>query len=260
MFRPFFMKKTLPHLLLILVCTITLIAFCAHNIHHKSVGRQIFYAMPESAHYFTLGYDDVIADGAWVRVLQDIGLCEQHHHVTVRIGKHRVASCKDGWVYHMLDLVMTLAPRWRLPQRVGPMALSVMVDDRNGATKLFDKAVKNFPNDWPILTRAGYHYLYEEQDYLKAAKVYEAAGKQPGAPEWCKYLAGKLFEETGRLQVAKIVLEDFLKRPDTSAIGLHKARERLAQINKRLAELEAKHESEGPLTKNPAAPQDDRMK
>ncbi len=237
-----------------------LILTISYFLPDNQKNRDVLFAFPETSKYFSLGYSDVMADSAWVRVLQDIEKCEQHNHATIRVGPNRIATCKDGWVYHMVDLVMTFAPRWRLPQRVGPLVLSVMVDDRDGATKLFDKAVKNFPTDWPILVRAGYHYLYEDGDYVKAAKVYQAAGKQPGAPEWCKYLAGKLFEESGRLRVAKLVLEDFLKRPDTSAIGLKKARERLAQINKRLAELDSKHEFEEPAPKNPIAPYNDREK
>lgn len=255
------MKSTMK-LVLILIFAVGAIGVSAHKVVPGSHHKEILFAMPATAKYFTFGYNDVIADAAWIRALQSIGACGEHRRdVTkgVHIGPNRVARCHDGWSYRMLDLVMTLAPRWRLPQRVGPMLLSIFVDDRDGATKLFNKAVNNFPNDWRILTRAGYHYLYEDHDYMKAAMVYNRAAKQPGAPQWCRYLAAKLYQENGRLHVAKLVLENFLKSPGISKFGLEMAKKRLEDINKQLAALQLKHEFEEPAPKHPVFPTHDRI-
>jgi hypothetical protein len=206
------------------------------RIHDEVVGTQIvrktYYAPPAAIKRFTFGFKEVTADSFWIRVLQDIDQCEQNFAPkdALRIDKDRIHNCNKGWVYHILDIVFECAPRWRVPAAIGPLLLSVIVDDIEGATLLFKKAVKNFPKDWPILFRAAYHFLYETHEIIFAAQLFDEAGKY-GAPQWVHSLAAKLYSESGRNYVARIVLLDAIKRTPSGKIR--------DKIQKRLDDVEA---------------------
>lgn len=201
-------------------------------------GRALLYAPPAEIKRFAFGYNESLADMFWLRALQDIDYCEQNLAPagSPRIGIGHLANCDKGWVYQILEVVLENAPRWLLPARIGPILLSVVVDDINGATILFKTAVKNFPNDWVVLYRAGYHFLYETEDKLFAAQLYERAA-QNGAPKWVHSLAAKLFSETGRNYVARIVLQDALARVPEGPIR-NKILDRLREVEIKIKKQE----------------------
>jgi tetratricopeptide (TPR) repeat protein len=180
----------------------------------KSAGSSLLYAPPNIMTKFTFGYSDTMADTLWVRLIQDFDLCEQKFSTDPKashIGPGHIANCNKGWAYHMLDAITELAPHWRQPALVGPLFLSILIDDIQGASALFRKVLKVFNKDWAILFRAGYHFLYEEQDFVYAAQLYDQAGRY-GAPGWVSALAGKLYSQSGRNMIARTILYDALKR------------------------------------------------
>lgn len=199
--------------------------------------RYLFFAPPAEVIHFTLGYQDVLADSFWLRFLQDSDTCEQSLAPVgaSRVGVGHTANCNQGWGYHMLDVIFEAAPRWKYPAAVGPMMLSVIIDDIEGATLAFKKSVRNYPNDWQILFRAGYHFLNETNEHELAAKYFDDAGKL-GAPDWVHSLAARLYSENGRLAIARVVLIDALKRVP-EGVNRNKIIERLKVIEEKISKL-----------------------
>lgn len=151
------------------------------------IAQKMFIAPPPYVEYFTFGYSEAIADGLWIRAIQDFDFCDQE------IGRQ---LCKgQGWLYHMLDTITTLSPQNLIVFRTGPLELTIVVNDVEGASKLFDKAVLYFPDDWIILSRAAYHALYEEHDKKKAADLLVRAAKNNG-PIWYNNLAATLYTDS----------------------------------------------------------------
>lgn len=130
-----------------------------------------------------------------------------------RMGLDRTPSCQRGFLFHILSLILDLVPRFRYAARVGPVILSIVVDDVEGATLLFQKAIRNFPDDWIIATRAGYHYVFELEDYQKGAALYYRAA-QLGAPSWMALYASKLQDKEGRKDMAIRMIRDFMGSND----------------------------------------------
>lgn len=168
---------------------------------------------------FTFGHDDTVADTLWLRLIQDYNLCEHQNRkeakskgedIGLRYGKNRVVDCERGWVFRMLDVITDLAPKFRMPYATGGIMLSVVVDDVQGASVIFDKAVQNFPKDWSILYRAAYHALYEEENIEKAAGLFRLAGKN-GAPFWVNSLAARLYSKSDRAAFGVKILIEYLK-------------------------------------------------
>jgi tetratricopeptide (TPR) repeat protein len=167
------------------------------------------YAPPAGIQHFTFGHREVTADILWVRAIQDFDYCDQQIARNLCIGK--------GWLYQMLNAITDLSPKFRMPYATGAVALSVMVSDIDGAARIFDKGVENFPTDWPILYRAGYHYLYEVKDKKKAADLFIRAARN-GAPPWVYSLAGGLYNESNQRAIAEKILQEMIKTEVDPAI------------------------------------------
>lgn len=196
---------------------------------------RVFVAPKRSIEHVALGYKDILADGLWLRVIQDFDVCDQNRGVEgqSQIDPDRIFNCERGWVYSMIDVITHLAPRFRMPYATGATVLSVVVDDIRGATLIFDKALAQFPTDWSIQYRAAYHYLFENQNKEKAAQLLVKAARN-GGPIWLNSLAARLYTETGQAYLGKIVLEDFLKKHKKSAnqAMVDRIKMRLEKVNK----------------------------
>lgn len=177
-------------------------------------------APPPMLEHFHFGFNEPLADSLWIRSIQDFDYCED------QLAKN---LCKgNGWLYKMLDAVTTLSPHFRMPYATGPLALSVIISDIEGATKLFDKAVIAFPNDWPILYRAGYHAMAEEKNNQKAADLLIRAAKNGGG-EWFNSLAARLLVNAGKKDLAMRLYED-LKQQGYEEGTLKRIKDRLDGI------------------------------
>ena len=158
---------------------------------------------PKNLRFLTLGYNQVIGDLLWLRTIQDFDFCETK---PPGVSDPREFKCKKGWVFQMIDGVTEVDPRFRAPHLSGALMLSVVVNDIEGASRIFDKATVRFPNDWQILMNGAYHSMQEEHDLVKASRrLHEAALN--GAPKWTYSLVARLQQRTGQLEFAKATLE-----------------------------------------------------
>jgi hypothetical protein len=154
--------------------------------------------------YFHFGFNEVIADSLWIRAIQDFDYCEKQLAGNL---------CKgNGWLFKMLDTVTDLSPHFRMPFATGGIALSVIISDIEGASKLFDKAELVFPYEWAIMYRAAFHSIYEEKNPDKAARRLILSA-QHGGGEWFYALAARMYTEAGKKELGERLYQD-LKNSD----------------------------------------------
>lgn len=178
---------------------------------------------PKGLEHFSFGMKEQIADSIWVRAIQDFDYCEKKIDLT---------NCQNkGWLWRMLEAITNLSPQFRSAYSSGAIALSVIVSDVEGASSLFDKAVKEFPSDWVILYRAAYHALYEEKNNKKAAQLMERVSKN-GGPPWTASLAGKLYIDAGEIEFSERLIEE-LKSQNASEIIIKRIQNRIDQVRKK---------------------------
>jgi hypothetical protein len=179
--------------------------------------QRMLMAPPPYIEYFTFGYNEVVADALWIRAIQDFDFCDQPISKLV---------CKgQGWLYHMLDTITDLSPKNLIVFRTGPVELTVIVNDIEGASKLFDKAVEHFPNDWQILYRASYQALFEEHNQKKAADLLVRAA-QNGGEQWFYNLAARLYTDGGQKELGLSLYKN-LKAAGVDERVLTRMREKL---------------------------------
>lgn len=187
-----------PGFILGLFALVLIVSSSFFKLPEKSNQRHLV-SPPAGIQRFSFGYQESFADLIWIRAIQDFDYCDK------QIGKNVCRN--DSWLFQMLDAVTNLSPHFRIPYAVGGLALTVIISDIDGATKLFEKGVKTFPHDWPIIYRAAYHYLYEVKDKKRAAELLVQAG-QNGAPPWVFTLAGRLYSDSGELDLAQNLLQE----------------------------------------------------
>ena len=179
--------------------------------------KRLIPPAPELAD-FHLGYRQILADSYWLRLLQDFAYCSENEvrfEDTIspegrRMGPNRKYSCYKGWSYHMLDIILSLAPRFHYAAHMGPLSLSVVTDDIPGATEVFKIATKLFPNDWVIQYQAGYHFFLELEDYETAIQYFEKS-LLLGAPRWLPLLISKLQTKAGQRLLAESTLRNYIQ-------------------------------------------------
>jgi hypothetical protein len=183
----------------------------------------------------SFGYDELMADTLWLRVVQDFDLCKPN----MPVGTDQRKDCEKGWTFQMLDQITQLSPKFRLAYIHGATMLTVVNEDHEGATILFERGLKNFPTDWSLAYKAAYHYLEEVKNPQRAAELLTIAGNN-GAPTWVISLAGKLYTKIGQAQLARAVLLETLE--------LHPDDDYSVRLKQRLAEVEATIQSEARST------------
>lgn len=149
-----------------------------------------------------------MADSIWLRLIQDFDYCEKKTFVQVGL-----VPCERSWVFQNLLLITDLDPRFKMPYTLGGVVLSVLVNDRSGASEIFRRGLKQYPDDWALAYRAGYHFMYEEQDPITAAKYFTQAAKN-GGPSWLRSLSARLYEKGGDKEVAVTILSDLLRQAE----------------------------------------------
>ncbi|MCB9072716.1 MAG: hypothetical protein H6623_03775 [Bdellovibrionaceae bacterium] len=208
----------------------TLVGACAVELQkHKPVIKvdKKFLRPPAAIKYFTFGYNDFLASVLWIRLVQNLEYCEEGQYtgdlyVEPTKNKDRIdgilertikpSKCNLGWVYSMTDVISDIQPHFKIAYDVGGLFLSVAVDDREGARRIFEKGLTQYPKDWQLNYMAGYHYLWEIQNPSRAAELFDKAAEN-GAPKWVTALSAALYSKTGRVQIAKTILQNALNYP-----------------------------------------------
>jgi tetratricopeptide (TPR) repeat protein len=184
-----------------------------------AVEKRALIAPPPHLEYFSFGFQAIIADNLWIRSIQDFDFCE------TPVAKLR---CKDNsWLYQMLDAITNLSPDYLAAYADGGISLSVIVNDSKGASKIFDKGVKVFPKDFPLLYRAGLHAYYDEKDKAKAADLFLKAARVQGLDgTWLYSLATRLYADSGQKDVA-LQLYNQMEKEGLDEVILKRMREKL---------------------------------
>lgn len=179
--------------------------FCIQNIFIKPKAqfRTDYIAPPIEVKYLTAGFNIQISDSFWLRAIQDMDHCDQPVNERECKGK--------SWLFNVINLTVELDRRFKEAYYYGALALTILISDYAGATVIFDKGVEIFSKEWTLLYAAGYHALFEEKDKLKASKLYLAAVDN-GAPDWVRLTAGRLANEGGDNNTAKLILQQLIAR------------------------------------------------
>ncbi|MBI5194035.1 MAG: hypothetical protein HZA08_11440 [Nitrospirae bacterium] len=160
---------------------------------YKGVGQKIeeFMLLPKGEYLkpVVLGYEQLAGDIIWLKVIQVIG-------------DKTVTPKAYNWVYHALDVVTTLDPKFSYVYQLGGVTLAVLAQQPDLSNKLLIKGFKENPDVWQIPFYIGFNYFFYLQDYKLAAEYMAKASELPGHPEYLPKLAARLYVQSGDPDVA----------------------------------------------------------
>ncbi len=152
-----------------------------HWIHSRPKLQQLTY-LP-SGDYLrmaSLGYRELAADLLWLQAIQMMG--------------EQKLSVDDGhWLYHAVDRITTLDPKFVRAYEAGSHALCILVVLPEESNRLLAKGMQYNPQEWKLPFLLGINYYFELGDDEKAAAAMARASSLPGAPDSLVRLAAKLF-------------------------------------------------------------------
>lgn len=149
-----------------------------------------------------LGYHHLGADVLWLNMLQVLG-------------KKRNTADEYEWIYHAIDVITTLDPRYAYAYYIGGVVLTSLADRVDLSNRILEKGCRENPEEWNLPFLLGYNHYFVLGDAAKGAESIGRAARIPGAPTFLPGLATRMYAEAGNPDVALEFLEALWKEnPD----------------------------------------------
>jgi hypothetical protein len=128
----------------------------------------------------SLGYRELVADLLWLQVIQIMG-------------QQKLSGEAGQWLFHAVDRITTLDPKFVRAYEAGSLALCTLVVMPEESNRLLEKGMQHNPQEWKLPFYMGINYYFEMADDARAAEAMAKAASLPGAPDGLARLAAKLF-------------------------------------------------------------------
>jgi hypothetical protein len=169
-----------------------------------------------------LGYHQLGADLLWLRVVQVLG--------------DRVVRDKDyAWLYHALDVITTVDPKYVYAYEAGGVVLAELAGRVDLSNRLLEKGLAPNPSSWQIPFRLGFNHFFHLGDHLRAAEYMAQAARIPGPfpvgpPHYTARLASRLYVQGKNPEVALEFLEAMLEQT-TDELVREKLQRRIERVS-----------------------------
>ena len=151
---------------------------------HKRVEELSVIPRGEYMKRASLGYDTLVADFIWLKTIQVMG------------SKTLPPEYAD-WIYHALDVLTDLDPKFEYAYRAGGIFLSAVTKSYDKSNDILKKGFYNNPDVWELPFYIGFNYFFRLDDYKHAAYYMGRAAELPGRPSFIPLLATRLYAESG---------------------------------------------------------------
>jgi hypothetical protein len=145
----------------------------------------------------SLGYEPLLADIYWTRVVQYYGRRAHKPGATY------------GSLWPLLDITTTLDPKLMIAYRFGAVFLSEQPPVGPGrpdqAVDLVKRGIAENPDEWRLYQDLGFLYSIHLKDYQRASEAYLEGSKNPHAQIWMKVMAARVAEAGNALETSKLI-------------------------------------------------------
>ena len=87
----------------------------------------------------------------------------------------------NSWMFLRFNTISNLEPLFYENYAFGGPYLSIIKDDLKGASLIYDKGLRYYPDDFSLLRDSGFHYYFEANDDEKALRSYSKLRHNPQA-------------------------------------------------------------------------------
>jgi len=158
--------------------------------------QELLLSSPQAIKKLSLGYDSLLGDIYWTRVVQYYGsrLAEPHPNFDL--------------LWPLLNITTTLDPKLVVAYHFGAVFLSEQVVGANRtdlAIKLVRRGIETNPDNWYLCGDLGFLYYWRMKDYPDAVDAYLEGSKIPGAPPWMKLMAARVSDMGGTIETSRMI-------------------------------------------------------
>lgn len=133
--------------------------------------------------------------------------------------EHYKKSDFKNWMYLRFRTISKLDPLFYENYLWGGMLLSIVKDDPESASEIFEEGLQIFPQDFRLNYMAGFNDYFERGDYASGLEKFQRIQDHPQAPSGLKFIVGKLkFETTGDYEMTREFLEYNLKATNSEML------------------------------------------
>jgi len=222
-------------LLLVLLCLLCLIPL-QHSLDlrgasERTPGEVLFLPSGKVLRQLSLGYEGLLADIYWTRVVQYFG------------GKRVAHSTQFKLLGPLLQITTDLDPHLIIAYRFGSIFLADKPPRGAGepleALALLRRGIVANPEYWRFWEDVGFVYYWDLKDYAAAARAFQAGSERPGAMTWMRALAAKVAAQGGELATSKFLWSEIAHQAGNEEIRKN-AEEHLTaiQATEEIAKLE----------------------
>lgn len=117
--------------------------------------------------------------------------------------EHYNQQDRSNWMYLRFDTISSLDPQFYHNYLWGGMYLSIIKNDPQSASDIFDKGLIFYPDDYELNYRQGFNYYFEQGQFEKGLSYLSKIESNPKTPLSIKLIINKLrFETTLNYDVA----------------------------------------------------------
>lgn len=149
--------------------------------------------------YVNFGQKRLISSLLWIATILE----SDHEHYQKRD--------LNSWMFLRFRSISELEPKFYENYAFSGPYLSVIKDDLEGATYMYNKGLSHYPDDYYLLNQASFHFYYEKQDLKKSYEILKKLNKTNKASALVKTALSRIEADRGDLVKAFEILSDFQK-------------------------------------------------
>jgi hypothetical protein len=158
----------------------------------------------------SLGYEALLADIYWTRVVQYFG------------GKRLAHSTEFKLLGPLLQITTDLDPHLLIAYRFGSIFLADKPPQGAGqpleALALLHRGIVANPDSWRLWEDVGFVYYWDLKDYGAAARAFQTGSEQPGAMPWMRIMAAKVAAQGGQLATSRFLWSEIARQAGNEQI------------------------------------------
>src|SRR5438309_7673245 len=170
----------------------------------------LYILSPAILDRLSLGYNALLADVYWTRVVQYFG------------SRHVANSMEYKLLYPLLDIATTLDPRLIPAYDFGSVFLAQNAPqgagDPRAAVRLLERGIRQNPREWRLYQDLGFIYYVELKDYTAAGKAFQEGAMIPGAHPFLQVLAARTLQHGGDYQTSELLWRSLYESSNDAAI------------------------------------------
>lgn len=153
--------------------------------------------------YLSAGHKRMLTDLLWVQTLIESDI------------EHYAKKDLNNWLFIRFLTMATLDPLFYENYLFGGQYLAIVKDDLEGAAIIYDKGLRQYPDDYRLIFNAGYLNYYEMGNFQRGKELLQRIVDHPKAPDYLRSIINKISASSGENleEVFELVKVNFDESP-----------------------------------------------